>query len=34
MLNTMTFEVEVVIESWTGRNGNDMKTLELLKYYQ
>ena len=31
MLNTMTFEVEVVIESWTGRNGNDMKTPRVVK---
>ena len=27
----MTFEVEVVIESWTGRNGNDMKTPRVVK---
>jgi hypothetical protein len=31
MLNTMTFEVEVVIESWTGRNGNEMKTPRVVK---
>jgi hypothetical protein len=31
MLNSMEYEVEVVIESWTGRNGNDMKTPRVAK---
>ena len=31
MINGMEFEVEVVVEKWTGRDGNDMSTPRVSK---
>ena len=34
MINGMEFEVEVVVEKWVGREGNDMSTPRVSKVLQ
>ena len=33
MVNEAEFEVEVKIETWTGREGNEMQTPRVVKVY-